>query len=146
MKNSTSSLTYSSLEKDLIRDEGWKVRPYRDSRGLLTVGVGHNLDAQGLCEEAIVAQLRHDIRAVEDKLDVVMPWWKNKPEQVQRVLVNLGFNLGVDGLQNKWPLTVAHIKAGNYDLAAKAIRSNKVYTSQVGQRAERLAILLDSVL
>lgn len=135
------SSTIISLVSDLRRDEGQKDRPYRDSRGFLTIGIGHNLDASGLCEEAIDAQLKHDLSRTFAEMDLHLPWWREHPSEVQRVLANLWFNIG-SGLL-KWPVTLGHIHSRAYTQAANDIRSNTVYVKQVGQRAARLAALLD---
>lgn len=131
------------LKADLKRDEGRRDRPYRDTRGILTVGYGHNLEAAPLCEEAISAQLDYDLHTHLQDLDATLPWWRDQPEAVQRVLGNLGFNLGVGKLV-MFKLTLKAIKEGRYADAATQLRSS-LYAKQVGQRAERLAILLESV-
>lgn len=145
-KSSTSSSNiYSPIENDLIRDEGLRSKPYRDTEGYLTIGVGHNLDAEGLCREAIIAQLRYDIRtkAVEP-LDKHLSWWRSHPEPVQRVLMNMCFNLGIGGLL-KFKETLALIESKNYTAAADRILTLK-YAKQVKSRANRLADLLRSVV
>ena len=38
----------AKLKAELIRDEGRRIRPYRDSLGIWTVAVGWNLEARGL--------------------------------------------------------------------------------------------------
>jgi lysozyme len=136
----------TSLERELTRDEGKRSKPYRDSLGFLTIGIGHNLDAEGLCEEAIAAQFRYDLdKKVFTPLDARLPWWRELPEPVQRVIANLTFNLGIVGLL-KWRIFLAQLKNGRYANAAANLRSNRIYTRQVGERAERLARLLDSVV
>lgn len=35
------------IKKMVIEDEGIRTKPYRDARGVLTVGIGHNLEAPG---------------------------------------------------------------------------------------------------
>jgi lysozyme len=135
--------TLSQLEKDLIRDEGDKDKPYKDSEGHWTIGVGHNLDASGLCWEARLAQLRHDIECAQQDLDIHLGWWHHQPEPVQRVLVNMCFNLGIGGLL-KFHETLALIHDARYNEAADRLLTLP-YAKQVGQRAWRLALLLRSV-
>jgi lysozyme len=133
----------AQIESDLIRDEGLRSRPYRDTEGFLTIGVGHNLDAEGLCRAAIMVQLAYDIRTkATDPLDRALPWWTSQPTPVRRFLANLAFNLGINGLL-KWTATLALIEKGDYREAAAQFRSNRRYFTQVGPRAERLAALLD---
>lgn len=142
------STSISSNDPELIanlrRDEGVKGRPYVDTAGHLTIGVGHNLDASPLCNEAIDAQLAHDLQEkVLRPLDQHCSWWREAPPGVQRVIANLCFNLGINGLLG-WPVTLGHLRRGLYKLAALDIRSNKRYVKQVGKRAERLAVELEN--
>lgn len=133
--------TSSLIERDLIRDEGVRDRPYLDTTGHSTIGVGHNLTSSGLCEEAILAQLRHDISLCEIALDGRLPWWRSHPEPVRRALVNLTFNLGIAGL-TKFTRTLTAIREARYADAAAALLASK-YATQVGARAKRLAALLE---
>lgn len=129
------------LEADLKRDEGREPRPYKDSLGYLTIGYGHNLDSEGLCEEAMLVQLRHDIRTKAlEPLDKAFPWWRNHPENVQRVLANLCFNMGIGKLRT-FKNTLRLIEHRQYKAAAVELLKSK-YAKQVGQRAIRLSELL----
>jgi lysozyme len=123
-----------------MRDEGTRNRPYRDSRGFSTIGVGHNLDAEGLCQEAIAAQLSHDVTTKALPLYAALPWLQNAPEPVQRALLNMAFNLGIQGLL-KFKTTLALIEQGDYELAADRILKLP-YAKQVGPRASRIASLI----
>lgn len=132
----------TSLQTDLERDEGRRSKPYRDTEGFLTIGVGHNLDAEGLCEEAIDAQLAYDIRTkILEPLDRHLAWWREHPEGVQRALGNLCFNLGISGLL-KFKDTLSLIKAREYKLAAAQLLTNKRYHAQIGKRLDRIAELI----
>jgi len=51
------------LEQDVVAAEGWRQQAYQDHKGIWTIGVGHNLEAEGLCEAAVEAQLAADPRA-----------------------------------------------------------------------------------
>lgn len=145
MPNSTNSLNISLLEGDLKRDEGRRDKPYKDSRGFSTIGYGHNLDAEGLCEEALAAQLAYDIRTKAlEPLYRTLPWAKDHPEKVQRVLANLTFNMGPEKL-SQFKATLELIRLGRYPQAADQLMRT-LYAKQVGQRASRLASLLRSVV
>jgi lysozyme len=135
-----STSTFSDLKADLIRDEGYKDKPYKDSQGFLTIGVGHNLDAEGLCPAAILAQLEYDINKAEKRL-LRFSWYNNTlPSKVQRALLNLSFNLG-DTLLD-FHQTLSLIEHGEYSKAADQLMTNERYVKQVGKRAARIADLL----
>lgn len=131
------------LEQDLRRDEGIRNRPYRDTRGVLTVGVGHNL-SKPLSDAAIQQIFSDDIEEVVSDLDIHLPWWRQHPPDVQRVLANLAFNMGI-GTLLAFRRTLGFIQIKQYAEAAdELMRSN--YALQVGKRAERLAEILRNVL
>ena len=139
----TTSFNDRDLEIELIRDEGIRSRPYKDTTGHTTIGIGHNLDARGLCAEAIMVQLRFDVREKLAEMDRKMGWFRSHPDAIQRALINLAFNLGVDGLL-KFTYTLDAIKDRDYPLAAQRVRKNEKYFSQVKGRAERIAQLIES--
>jgi hypothetical protein len=93
--------------------------------------------------EAILAQLRYDLRRVWTSLDKDFPKWRTYPELVQRVLQNLVFNLDI---ARKWPIFSRQIRDEQWKAAAANLRANSIYVNQVGQRAIRLAMLLERVV
>lgn len=135
--------TNPQLIADLKRDEGRRDKPYKDTRGFTTIGYGHNLDAEGLCEAALTAQLEHDIAGAIGALDRALPWWTDLPEPAQRVLVNLCFNMGIRTLMT-FRQTLRYLQARQFRAAARALMES-AYARQVGARAERLRAILESL-
>lgn len=128
------------LAKQLVSDEGLRLKPYRCTAGKLTIGVGRNLDDRGITEAEALVLLQNDINAFWGQLVVALPWVPNAPEPVQEALLNMCFNLGLGGLLT-FKQTLALIKAGSYAEAAKAMLASK-WAGQVGARAERLAAMV----
>lgn len=132
----------SDLITDLKLDEGLRRKPYRDSVGKLTLGIGRNLDDVGISEAEAEYLLNNDIDRTIDDLNRLLPWWQQLDEPRRRVLLNMGFNLGVTGLA-KFTQTLAAVREGRYsDAAALMLRSK--WAGQVGDRARRLAELMRS--
>lgn len=130
------------LIKELEQDEGRVLHAYQDSLGYWTIGIGRLIDKRkgGGISNAEADYLKlNDIARFKRDLDRHAPWWRGLDPVRQRVVQNLAFNLGADGLVSKWPNTVALIRAGKYAEAAAAMRANKVWVGQVKGRAERLA-------
>jgi len=125
------------LIRHLVRDEGLRLKPYRDTVGKLTIGVGRNLDDVGISEGEAIAMLENDIDRAEGGLDRNLPWWRGLDAVRQEVLVNMTFNLGINGLLG-FKNTLASIKAGLWKNAARGMLASK-WCRQVGARAERLA-------
>lgn len=64
------------LSKELRNDEGVRFKPYRDTVGKLTIGVGRNLDDRGISPGEADYLLANDIRIVCDELDRRLGWWQ----------------------------------------------------------------------
>jgi len=125
------------LARQLIVDEGLRLKPYRCTAGRLTIGVGRNLDDRGLTEAEALLLLDNDIKACWGQLAAALPWVVQAPEAVQEVLVNMCFNLGLAGLLG-FRRTLAHLEAGRYGEAVSEMLRSR-WAGQVGARAERLA-------
>lgn len=134
------------LVAELRRDEGVRYEPYFDVVGVKTVGVGHNLKAKPLGliypidDELVDRILLLDIADVFEELDDRLPWWRELSDVRQRVIANMAFNLGVDGLLG-FKNTLAAVKDGRYDDAASGMMASK-WARQVGARAVRLANMM----
>jgi len=127
-----------TLVEQLVRDEGEVLRPYRDSRGFLTIGVGHNLDAKPISRRASRVILEDDIADAVADLHHALPWAALLDEARQGVLVNMTFNMGLGGLLT-FKKFLAAMQAGQWPAAAREILESE-YAKQVGERAKRLAI------
>ncbi|MDL2313373.1 hypothetical protein LJC36_00155 [Desulfovibrio sp. OttesenSCG-928-C14] len=141
------------LAEQLIRHEG-AVRdgfglhmPYRCPAGALTVGYGHNLDANPVPGIGAKSRLNDgqayrlllaDIKQVEDALAEKLPDLAHTLAPVRwAVLVNMAFNLGVRGLMG-FRDTLIDIMEGNYKVAATHML-HSLWARQVGGRAVELA-------
>lgn len=136
------------LIKELRRDEGVEYSPYMDTVGIPTVGVGHNMRASPLprdwtspLTDAQVDQLlAEDLQAVFDGLDSEIPWWRKLNYERQRVIANMAFNLGINGLLG-FKNTLAAVEQGRYSAAGSGMAASK-WATQVGARADRLVDMM----
>jgi lysozyme len=136
----------AALKVQLVRHEGLKLHPYRDTVGKVTIGVGRNLDDVGISEAEAHAMLDADIDRTERALFAALPWVADLDDARQVVLMNMAFNLGVGmaggnkGLLG-FPYTLGLIQAGRFEEAAKAMLDSK-WARQVGKRATELAQIM----
>lgn len=134
------------LIAELRRDEGVRHSPYKDTLGIDTVGVGHNLKAHPLCLIYPLTDAEVDHILATDLVDVFaglyehLPWWEDLTQARQRVLVNMAFNMGIAGLMT-FKNTLAAIQNAHYQIAADGMLKSK-WAGQVGQRANRLAKMM----
>ncbi|TWB15585.1 glycoside hydrolase family protein [Nitrospirillum bahiense] len=134
------TLDTKALADDLRRDEGTRLKPYTDTVGKLSIGVGRNLTDVGITQEEADTMLAGDIARTMAALDQGIPWWRNLPAGVQRAVANMGFNMGVPTLLT-FRTTLGHLQAGRFAQAADAALASK-WASQVGARATRIAALI----
>ncbi len=136
----------AALKIQLVRHEGLRLKPYRDTVGKVTIGVGRNLDDVGISEAEAHAMLDADIDRTERALRAALPWVDELDDARQGVLLNMAFNMGVGvpgsarGLLG-FPYTLGLVQAGKYDEAAKAMLESK-WARQVGKRATELAQIM----
>jgi len=142
--NNYSNMKYdiNSFEDQLIDHEGLELKPYHCTADKLTIGVGRNIQDRGITEDEARYLLKNDIKIVEDELLTRQPVVAGLDSVRQRVLVDMGFNLGLPILmkfQNMW----AAIEDEDYHEAARQMMDSR-WASQVGRRAERLAQAMSS--
>lgn len=129
-----------ALMDELTRDEGYREKMYKDSEGIWTIGVGHNLEANGLCPAAIRVQLNYDILVAEASADTVWPGWRGMTDNRQRVFLNMAFNMGPKRLAG-FVKFLAALKADDYFTASEEMLDS-TWAHQVGPRALRLAKMM----
>lgn len=127
------------LTKDLIRDEGVRLKPYKCPAGKLTIGVGRNIEDIGITESEAHTLLYNDIERVNRELDANLSWWRGRPEWVQRGMANMCFQLGLSKLL-EFRRMLSALHAGDYATAQKEARDSAWYT-QTPARAERVISL-----
>lgn len=145
------SMNNENLQKliaELRRDEGVRYSVYKDTKGIDTVGVGHNLQAKPmpsgwtcpLNDTQVNSLLDDDLEDVFHDLDRNLPWWTDLNDARQRVIANMCFNLGITkllGFRN----TLVFMRQGKYSQAADGMLAS-AWASQVKGRAQRLADMM----
>ena len=121
-------------------DEGSKSHPYRDSVGILTIGVGRNLESVGLRQDEISLMLRNDIAAADKDAQALVPSFQALSDQRKAVLVNMCFNLGRSRL-SAFVRFLGAVSDGRFNDAADEMLAS-MWAVQVGQRAQRLAKMM----
>lgn len=124
----------------LTRHEGLRLKPYKDSVGKLTIGVGRNLDDVGISNDEARLLLTNDIIRTQADLDRLLPWWNNLDGIRRAVLTDMGFNMGVAGLCT-FTQTLDAVQNGRYVEAADHMLHSK-WAAQVGPRATELAAMM----
>lgn len=134
------TIDMKAMRDELSRDEGRKNKPYRDTVGKLTIGVGRNLDDVGLFDDEIDLLLTNNIQRSLVALSQNMPWFDQVDPVRQRVLVNMVFNMGLLRLMG-FHQTLSAVARRDYATAADQMLDSQ-WAKQVGERAVRLAAMM----
>jgi len=122
-----------TVKQRLLEWEGLVLKPYECSQGFISIGIGRNLESNGITEQEADFLLNNDIKNVIIKLDTHWPVYKTFPEQAQMVVMDLVFNMGI----NTWLAfrkTRAYMELGEWEKAGDELLDSK-YAEQVGRRA-----------
>ncbi len=129
-----------ALEDQLIRHEGLRLKPYRCTAGKLTIGVGRNLDDNGISKAEAMVLLRNDILLTRLALTRAVPGFLALSAPRRRALIDMCFNLGLPRFLS-FKRLLAAIAAGDCQRAADEMLNSK-WAEQVGQRARALAAMM----
>lgn len=130
----------NNLFSMLKRHEALKLKPYKDSKGLLTIGIGRCLETKGITELEAEYLCNNDIATCMADLRTHLTWFDKLDSVRQDVLMDMCFNLGIGGLL-KFHNTLTLIEQGKYENASKEML-NSEWTKQVGDRAVELSYMI----
>ena len=128
----------------ISRHEGLALKPYKDTRGLLTIGRGRCLSTRGITKAEADYLFGNDFDGVLADL-AEQAWWSKVDPVRQIVLTDMGFNMGAHGVLEFKRMIVA-LLAQKWGLAADAMMDSE-WANEVGDRAdEDRAIVLTGQL
>lgn len=130
----------SRLVQQLKVEEGVKLKPYLDTKGILTVGVGRNL-SNGVSDDEAMLMLANDI-AANIKFLSQYAWYNAESDVRRAALVDMCF-MGPDKLLHFVKMIAA---LGVQDFAtAKAEVLNSQWYKDVGvTRGNRVATMIET--
>lgn len=134
---------------DMIKKhEGVRTRPYKDSLGLWTVGVGHLIgNGKSLPPEMnrefsmaeVDAMFAKDYQEHKEAAQKI-PGYEKLNDSGKAALIDLTFNMG-PAWYKRWPNFSKALASGDTESAAKSLEDSKWYT-QVGNRARTIVSLI----
>ena len=131
------------LVEDLKLDEGWAASAYQDHLGYWTIGYGFLIDGRkgGELPKKIGEQwLHHAVSTRWWALCEQQPFLLHQPEDVQRAVGNMCYQLGVNGVL-RFKKMLSALAAGDREKAAdEALDST--WAKQTPNRAMRVSNLL----
>jgi lysozyme len=145
----------ADFSKDMDREEGFRLRYYKDTVGLWTIGRGHligndeslkawkALHGATMSKAALEKLFREDVAEAVADLDRVTPWWRTLSPVRQCVMASMTFQLGGGWLKGPkaWPFTLGLIRDGSYSAAATQMKMS-LWAKQTPNRAARMCHMM----
>jgi lysozyme len=131
---------FEKLQKLLLKEEGFIARPYRDSKGNLTIGIGWNLDARPMTQEQGLSICGQQVQEVENELIQALDCYYKLDDVRRAVLLDMAFQLGVTGLLTFKDM-IALVAEGAYVNASLQMLSSD-WGREFKTRANNLAIMM----
>lgn len=126
----------------LIANEGLRLKPYKDTVGKLTIGIGRNLDDVGISKDEALRLLDTDIQSAEKELQKHFDWYSDLDEIRKIVLLDMCFNMGIGKLIG-FKRTLGLIREHKYKEAAVAMLQSE-WALEVGNRAHKNALMMET--
>ena len=134
------------IKEDLVKHEGYKDEIYLCSEGIPTFGIGHAVKEADIEytwpigtpieKDRIDNAFEEDFNTAVTDCCALFLNFGSLPEQVQRVLVNMAFNLGRTRL-GRFKKMITAVNEGNFSKAANEMVDSRWY-NQVGNRSIEL--------
>lgn len=150
------------LYEQIALHEGVEPSVYKDTKGKRTIGIGFNLDepsnrkkaeavgldvqdmlsGRTLSDKEIKMLYNESIKQAANDANAFLPKAGRQPPVVQKVLIDMAFNLGLTKL-NKFEKMREALLEGDYNKAADEMIDSKWY-NQVGNRSKTLVKMMRS--
>lgn len=141
------------IKEDLVRHEGYVTEIYLDTENLPTFGIGHLVLESDMeytwpvgspvTDERILQCFHDDFKIAYEDACALFLNFDSQEENVQRVVVNMCFNLGRSRLGH-FKKFITAVNEGNTSKAADEMIDSKWY-NQVGRRSKELVEIMRGV-
>lgn len=122
--------------------EGLRLKPYKCPSGKLTIGYGHNLEDNGITKEIAEEMLKLDLEVANMECYAKIACYSYLDDARRFVLLDMCFNMGINKLLTFKKMLAALDKKDFATAKKEMLNSN--YAKQVGKRAQRLALILET--
>lgn len=135
-------MNLKNLREQLIKSEGLKLKPYTDTVGKLTIGIGRNLTDKGITKNEAHYLCDNDIFECMNDLYSIFFNFGFFSENRQHALMEMRFNLGHKGFRT-FKKMIQAIRDNDW-LEAEIQALDSKWATQVKGRAKRIAKILRS--
>jgi lysozyme len=142
------------LRQELEYDEGVEYKIYHDHLGYPTFGIGHLVLQSDpefslplgspVSEERVAECFNQDIETTISECKILYDNFDELPEEVQRIIANMMFNMGRPRL-SKFKKMKAAVDESNWSEASVQMADSKWHKVDVPTRAQRLVKRMENI-
>ena len=129
------------LSKQLQIEEGVRLQLYQDTKGIWTIGVGHNIQANGISPAVAELMLSEDIATSVTFLSKYS-WFANLSDVRKAAIIDMSF-MGLDRLLH-FVLMIAALAKGDFTEARAQVVNSQWYTDVGHGRGDRIANMIET--
>lgn len=135
-------LAFSVVSEEIKKEEGIRLKVYKCPAGKWSIGYGRNLEDVGITQEEADFLLQNDLKRCDLQLNNTFPFYSELDAVRQFVLIDMCYNLGLDGLK-KFKKMISALEAKDYETASKEMLDS-LWAKQVKSRADKLAKIMET--
>ena len=146
-------MNIDELRQELEYDEGVEYKIYHDHKGYPTFGIGHLITQSDpefslplgapVSEERVAECFNQDIETTISECKILFDNFDELPEEVQRIIANMMFNMGRPRL-SKFKMFRAALANKNWSECAVQMEDSR-WHKQVTNRANRLISRMNAI-
>ena len=126
-----------SLIKQIKKHEGFRSTVYECTEGYETIGYGFAIKDLKLDEDIAELILVRKLADLVARIKQTFPWTKDAPEEIQDVVVDMCYQLGVNGF-SKFKKTIYYLETEQYQEASVEMLDS-LWAKQTPNRAKELS-------
>ena len=129
--------TKMSLIESIKEHEGYVGVVYKDSLGIDTIGYGFAIKDLELDEDICEMILERKLKNLKDRVRVRFEWYRYMPPQIQDVIMEMCYQLGVTGF-SKFKKTILFLQNKQFHDASQEMLDS-LWARQTPNRAKELS-------
>ena len=126
-----------NLIKQIKKHEGFSSTVYQCTEGYDTIGYGFAVKDLYLSKEICNKILKQKISELKLKISQKFDWFTDSPDQVQDVVINMCYQLGINGF-SKFKKTIYYLETEQYEEASEEMLDS-LWARQTPNRAKELS-------
>ena len=126
-----------SLIDSIKEHEGYVPTVYKDSLGIDTIGYGFAIKDLFLNQDICDTILERKLKDLKDKIDSKFDWYKYMPPEIQDIVVEMCYQMGVYGF-SRFKKAIAYLQDKKFKEASVEMLDSR-WAEQTPNRAKELS-------